>query len=411
MARGEPLEPRAHVRLLGRRAGDQPFRFDHVETRDARGHRDLVAAERARVRARLPDVVAFVIGDERERKAAADRLRQHDGVGPDPAVLEREHRARAADARLHFVDHERDVEPRGQRAQPGEPFGRRGNHAAFALHRFDDHARGLRDAAFRIAQHRFDVVQRRGSGVRRAEPERAAVRVRIRHHVHVGHQRRDRVLRAQVARQRERARRHPVIAAVERDHRAPAGGRLEELDRRLDRIRAGRPAELHARVPRERGRQDSEQALDEAVLDGRRHVEHLHRLAAVDERAHALDDSRMIVARGERARARQEIEIAAPGRIGEHRARAVRENGVEGVRIGARARFAGADEGIGGIDVLHGYLPHEERAGRLPADHALGASAPRRSRLCSRISATTGSAPPRSGSCRCGNAAASAIPL
>ena len=76
--------------------------------------------------------------DAGQRQPAGQALADAHDVGLDALVLARPHRAGAADAGLHLVDHEQDAVLVAQRAQVGEPARRRHDVAALALDRLDE---------------------------------------------------------------------------------------------------------------------------------------------------------------------------------------------------------------------------------------------------------------------------------
>jgi hypothetical protein len=68
----------------------------------------------------------------------AQALGKGDGVRLRAAAIAAEEAPEQADAGLHLVDEKQGSAGVGDRAQPGEEAGRRGDHAAFALHGLDD---------------------------------------------------------------------------------------------------------------------------------------------------------------------------------------------------------------------------------------------------------------------------------
>src|SRR5207248_4696454 len=83
-------------------------------------------------------------------------------------------------------------------------------------------------------------VERAEQGSQRVGTRDAAVLVRERDAVHLGCERPEtRLVRMRLRGEREREERAAVEAALEADHRGPAGVRACELDRVLDRFRAG----------------------------------------------------------------------------------------------------------------------------------------------------------------------------
>ena len=96
--------------------------------------------------------------DAGERQAAGEALADAHDVGLDAVVLARPHRAGAPDAGLHLVDDEQDAVRVAQRAQVGQPAGRRHDVAALALDRLDEDRRHVGRVGELLEQHLLDVV-------------------------------------------------------------------------------------------------------------------------------------------------------------------------------------------------------------------------------------------------------------
>ena len=76
-----------------------------------------------------------------QRQPAAERLGDHDDVGHDAEMLEREQLAGAAESGQHLVEDEHRTRPIASLAQRPHESGLRYAHAALGLHRLDHHRR------------------------------------------------------------------------------------------------------------------------------------------------------------------------------------------------------------------------------------------------------------------------------
>jgi len=173
-----------------------------------------------------------------------------------------------------------------------------------------------------------------------ADAERAAVAGRERQELHLAGEPSERRLGRDRAGGGQRPVGHAVIAAAEGEQAAAPGGGLGELPGGLDRIRAARPAELHARAGRQRPRQVVEQLAGQLVLDRGGQVERLQGQALVEGGADRLDDDGMAVAERERAGAGQAVDIAAAVAGDEVDALAADERERQAARVGAGAGLA-----------------------------------------------------------------------
>ena len=104
--------------------------------------------------------------DAGERQPAGQALADAHDVGLDAVVLGRPHRAGAADAGLHLVEHEQDAVLVAQPPQVGEPAGGRDDVAALALDRLDEDRRHVARVGELAEQHLLDV-RRAGEARRR----------------------------------------------------------------------------------------------------------------------------------------------------------------------------------------------------------------------------------------------------
>ena len=108
-----------------------------------------------------------------DRQPVRQALRERHRVGPHAELLEREERARAADARLHLVEDEQRAGVVGERRARLRRTARRGDDPALAEHRLEQDAAGL------VGDRRLeraDVVRlrERDAGEQRLERRRAS---------------------------------------------------------------------------------------------------------------------------------------------------------------------------------------------------------------------------------------------
>ena len=162
-----------------------------------------------------------------QRQAAAQRLAAHQQVGPHALGLAHPHRAGAAEAGEHLVDHQQRAPAVALVAQRLQP----------AVGRRDDAARGpasarpprRRRSRRRRAPAPLDQVDGRQPGLERLAEQRPAADA-------------------------ERAQRRAVVAAAERDQLAAAGRQQRRLQRQLDGAGAGqRPQRAGQAERRDRG--------------------------------------------------------------------------------------------------------------------------------------------------------------
>ena len=304
--------------------------------------RELVAAKRAGVRARLPGRRA-----RRGRRSppAAGRRRS-----PSRARARRDRgrslgapqRARAAEPGLDLVG-DRAARPRAGWPRRGRARERRrrGMHAALALDGLDEDRRRRQDAAVRVVSAQRSARAQSSRPALAARAERAAIGGRKGQVVHVGGARRRAAPCGACAPDSSSAAlRHPVVGAAERDHAAAPGRRARELDRGLDRVGPGRPAEQDPSSAQRR-RQDPEQRLDERVAQRRRRdpASSAGR-RSVDRRVQRRDDGRVAMPERERARAGKAVQIRRARRIAHMDAVTVGELDRQPPRVRSRGGFA-----------------------------------------------------------------------
>ena len=204
-----------------------------VEDRGRGGARERVAAERAAEAAGRNGVhQLFTAGDGRERQSAAERLARDEQVGLDAVVLDRPDRAGAAAAALHLVVDVEDPVAVEQLLQSLREVGCHRDEAALALHRLQ-HRAGNR---LRVDVALEETLQRRD----RVVLAHAAERVRRGRPVHLGRERAEALLvRDDLGGHRHREQRSAVECVVEDDDCRAPGRDARDLDRVLDRLRAG----------------------------------------------------------------------------------------------------------------------------------------------------------------------------
>ena len=157
------------------------------------------------------------VGDEQaaDRQAVGQSLRERDRIGADAELLEREERARAADARLHLVEHEQRPGLVRELARCGDERCVEGDDAALAEDRLEQDAAGVF----------ADGGGERAGVVRRGELDRGQERLERR------------ALRG-LPGDRERSGRAAVERAFERNDARLAGRLACVLERGLDRLGA-----------------------------------------------------------------------------------------------------------------------------------------------------------------------------
>ncbi len=338
---GQRAQPFDHPVADHRRPFGQPVGGDVAQCGGSGGHGQRVAAEGAGVGSGPPAVVLLPVDDDGEREAAADRLGEHHRVGHDPAVLDRPHRPGAAHAGLHLVDDQRDAALGGDPAHGAQPVVRRGDDAALALDGLQDHRGGRDDTAGRVVEQPFDVGGREFGARLPADPERAAVAVGVGQPDDLAAAG-QRLLDGDVAGEREGSGGHPVVGAGEGEGAGAAGRGLHQLERGLDGVGPGGPAEVHARAVGEGGRQALEQGGGEVVLLGGREVEQVERGAAVEGAADRLQDHGVVVAEREGAGAGEAVEVAAAVGALDGHATGAHGDDREGARVGAGGGLAQA---------------------------------------------------------------------
>jgi len=283
---------------------------------------------------------AVTISGGRKRKAAAERLGQHQHVGHDAGVLEGEQAAGAAEAGLDLVHDQRDAVRRREPAHRAQPPVGGWQHTSLALDHLEQHPGRRAHAAGRVLQQPLDVAGAGQLAGLAADAERAAVAGGERQELHLAREPADRGLGGDRPGGGQRAVGHTVVAPVEGQKAAAAGGGLGELPGRLHGVGAARPAELDARAARELGRELGEQLGHELVGHRGGEVEGLQRQAAVERRADRLHHHGMVVTERERAGARQAVDKGAAVAGGDVDALAAYQGERQVPRVGPSARLA-----------------------------------------------------------------------
>ena len=214
--------------------------------------------------------------------AAGERLGEQHHVGLDAPVLAGEEFSRTAEPALDLVRDEQRVVAAAQVLGALEVFLVRQDDA-LALDRLDDERRDL--ARGQRLLERDEIVERDAHAIRQQRLEALAERL--------------------VAVERERAVGQAVESVAAIDDAGTAGRGARELDRRLDRLRAGIREEHLVEM-----RHVREQPLGQNA--GERRDIHLHEIGQVGiERAfQRRADRRVVAADREDAEAAQQIEIA-----------------------------------------------------------------------------------------------------
>lgn len=211
-----------------------------------------------------------------------------------------------------------------------QEVGVRDDHAAFALHHFQDDGSGQRDAAEAVGECLLQLV----GALLRAE---AARRVRgegaVGEEVDTGHPVVDRSFLRDQSADGHGAVRAAVEAATEGDDAPATGGGLAELEGRLDGAGSGGSAEVHFHPGAQARRQHGELGLGEGVLDRGGEVQAVGEGAELPD--HAADDLRVVVAEGEDARAGEEVDEEVPVDVLDEAPRSLGERDGQVAGVGA----------------------------------------------------------------------------
>jgi len=299
---GQVLQPVAHqallaLHLVGERIAG-PVGLQRLRGGD---EGQVVAAERAAVGARLPDVQFGLHQHQRHGQSeTGQRLRQRDDVGLDPGRLETEEAAGTAAADLDIVDDHQHVVATAQLLQVLQPAQRRDVDPALALHGLDDHRGRLVQPAAGIVQHALDV----GDGV----DVRAEVAV-IRHERGISQRYARRVAELGIGRRRQRAAADAVEPVGERDDVRTPLDLPGQLQRRLDRVGARRAGELQGVLPVARLEQHAVHRFEKALLGAGGHVQAVYHAVGVQILQQAFLEDRIVMAVVQRAGAAEEIDV------------------------------------------------------------------------------------------------------
>ena len=142
---GHLAQPGEHVVPHGPRVLDEVLLLDDLEVLRAADHvREVSAPRRVDARRDLEDVVGHVVDAPVGREAADLRLLAEDEeVRLDGQLLPAPHRTGQADARLHFVEDEEELELVGQAAQAAEELRAEMVVSSFSLDRLEDERRDV----------------------------------------------------------------------------------------------------------------------------------------------------------------------------------------------------------------------------------------------------------------------------
>jgi hypothetical protein len=177
-----------------------------------------------------------------QRHAGGNALRHANDVGLHAGVFNRKPFARAADATLHFVDHQQDAVLVADAPQFLHENGRSDDVSAFALNRLDENGGDFFRRENSFEQFVFDVAraaEREFLGILRTT-RAAAIHIGIADVGHAGHERREAPLLLRLRRrQRERSHGAPMESAEEGDHVLPLAVIARQLQSALDGFRAG----------------------------------------------------------------------------------------------------------------------------------------------------------------------------
>lgn len=256
-------------------------------------------------------------------------------------LLEREERPRASAAHLDVVDDQEHVAAVAQVGERPQPLGARHIDAALALHRLDDHGGGLVETGALVLQEPL-------------EPEEVrypAVEVVVERHRGAVHQRDTGPGPLEgVAGDGERAQRHAVEGVGERDDRLAPLHLTGQLQRRLDRVGAGRAGEHHLVREITRAQHVVLEGLQEGAFRGGGHVEAVGDAVALDVVDQRAFQHRVVVAVVERSGSRRR----SRGRCGRPR---------RSVGRPAHGRTLRANCGSSSVPPTPGSRRHSARAG------------------------------------------------
>ena len=320
----------------GLRTLQQPFFLDDLHAGQRRGASQRIAGERP-AQPTHPRSVHDLRAprDSADRQPAAQRLRAHQQVRLDAQLFAGEERARAPEARLHFVGDEHDSMLSADLLQHPEELPGRRDEAPFAEHRLDDD-RGHRFRRHHALEGVLQVLRagRRAPGILQAIG--AAVAIGVGNPVDVAGERLEpRLVRMRLAGQRHGQQRPPVKGVLEADHRGPLGVRAGDLDGVLDALRAAVHQERLFRELARRPRVQLLGDLDVALI--RRHAEaHVQKLFHL--LAQRRQNPRRAVPHVQAADPAGEIQKAVAIHVLEHRTFRARHEDRRGVKRPARHR-------------------------------------------------------------------------
>ena len=154
-----------------------------------------------------------------------------------------------------------------------------------------------------------------------------------------------------------------MVAAGEAGDPGPAGRLARQLERRLDRVGAGRAAELHLVVEAARAENAGFEQLEEAALGDGMQVERAGDAAGQQILADRLHQRGVVMAVVQRPGAGEEVQPTVAVLVAEPGALAAGEHRREGAAVAAHLGFAAEEHGA---RIGHGRGEGQEHAGRLP---------------------------------------------
>ena len=236
----QPRQPLQQQLPLGGGVGQQLLGAQDLEGGQAgrAGHGAAAVGGAVGALGPAPQLVAGQEGAEGQ--ARGDPLGRDQHVRLDPGVLDRPHPPGPAHARLDLVGHEQDAVALADGLELLEPARGRGDVAALALDRLDEHGRDLARVDLVAEQGVGEPVDGGVAALGEGQVERAAVAVAVGGVQHPGQQRPEPgVVLGLGGGQADRAVAAAVEGAVEADHVLAAGGRPGQLQRPLDGLGPG----------------------------------------------------------------------------------------------------------------------------------------------------------------------------
>jgi hypothetical protein len=287
-----------------------------------------------------PAVQAAAVQDDRHRQAEPGKaFRRDDHVRLDTVLLERIPGAGAPAAGLHLIDDQRDVQLPGGRGDPLHEIGRCRNGPALTLNELHDDSGRLGHPAVGVVQGIDQQLRAIGRAGIWAEPERAAVTIRVGREMCAGQQIRQALLGMSFRGERHRALGRAMVGALERDHIAAAGRFLAQLDGGLDGIASGRPAKMNLHIAADGGRQHGQLVSLELLPHRGGEVQTMRQPGQLI--LNRSDQRGMIVPQRQHPGAGQEVDVHPAVHVGDIGTRRFSDRHRQPPRIRPRARLIG----------------------------------------------------------------------